>query len=223
MNKIALERIADELIDILGNTSTLGIEKDNLEYLPNWKNHTKETPRRFADYWRHLNRYLDTEYREEELAKCKRGVQPTKNDQMIVCGPVSFFSICPHHLSLVMGKAYVGYVPKDYCIGLSKLPRIVRLLAARPIIQEDLTHDIECYLRKVLGINLWNLKGSVGSNSGIMVVLECVHTCMITRGVQVNTDCTVTTSAISGCFKEEGKGARQEFLTFVQTKREKIL
>jgi len=178
---------------------------------PNHGEHFHRTIERFADFWAEINKYCVDEYRESELEKCAV-TQPTDNSEMIVCEPIDFYSLCPHHLLPVIGRAYVGYVPNGKCFGLSKMPRIVRLLASRPIIQEDLTEEI----RKTMEKFLFEEPPKQDDDWGVMVVLKAKHMCMLLRGVKVNSDCVVTTSSISGCFRGERKGARQEFLSLIR-------
>lgn len=178
------------------------------EVVPNAEDHLEDTPKRFGDFWYELTKYADVDYRTRELGSIMHAT-PTDNDEMITCGPIDFYSVCPHHLAPVVGKAWVGYVPDGNCIGLSKIPRLVRLLAARPIIQEDLTTSIKTNLEQIL------YETTPGERSGVIVVLKARHFCMLVRGVKVNSNCEVTTSAVSGCFAEKSNGARSEFFKLV--------
>lgn len=181
--------------------------------MPHQKEHTATTVVRFGNAWYELNKYLDDEYRVAELESCTH-VQPTTNDEMIICGPIDFYSLCPHHLLPVVGKAWIGYVPNQLCIGLSKMPRLVRLLAARPIIQEDLCTQIGHTLEtRIFELPLFS---NPDVPFGVMVVLKALHFCMLVRGVRVNNNCEVTTSYVSGCFKNPSKQARTEFMNLAR-------
>jgi GTP cyclohydrolase IA len=92
-------------------------------------------------------------------------------DQMVLAKKIPFTSVCEHHMLPFTGVAYVGYLPGDRILGLSKLARLVEHFAAAPQMQERLTQLIAGWLAE-------NLKPrSVG------VVLEAEHTCMTLRGV----------------------------------------
>ena len=75
---------------------------------------------------------------------------PSDYDQMILLRDVEVFSMCPHHFLPVHYHISVAYVPseKGYVLGLSKLARLVEVLAKRPVLQEQLTKDIAEHLIK---------------------------------------------------------------------------
>jgi GTP cyclohydrolase IA len=92
-------------------------------------------------------------------------------DQMVLAKKIPFTSVCEHHMLPFTGVAYVGYLPGDRILGLSKLARLVEHFAAAPQMQERLTQLIAGWLAE-------NLKPR-----GVGVVLEAEHTCMTLRGV----------------------------------------
>ena len=124
-------------------------------------------------------------------------------NQMVVLGGVDVKSVCEHHLLSFVGKAHIGYVPKDKVVGVSKLNRIVDWYSCRPQIQERLTNQIADFIEKSL------------SPEGLIVVVECTHLCMLVRGV--NQSGMLVTSAIKGCF--ENAATRSEFFSFIGDKR----
>jgi GTP cyclohydrolase I len=95
----------------------------------------------------------------------------------------------------------VAYIPREKVLGLSKLSRIVQLLARRPILQEDLTHQ----LAHILHENL--------ESRGAAAYVEGLHMCMAARGVQKH-EARVVTSAVHGVFRDQ-LATRQEFLDLV--------
>src|SRR5262249_10078686 len=133
----------------------------------------------------------------------------TTNNEMITCGPIDFYSLCPHHLAPVFGKAWIGYIPDGKCLGLSKIPRLVRWMAGSPIKQEDLTAEIATKFEEILfpcqsGPNhAHEAEPDICRprirNNGVAVVLQGTHLCMLVRGVKVNSNCTVQTSKMTGC------------------------
>ncbi len=81
--------------------------------------------------------------------------------------------MCEHHLIPFIGKAHVAYIPKGNRVtGLSKLARVVDILAKRPQIQEGLTTDVADILMKRL------------KPLGVLVVIEAEHLCISMRGIK---------------------------------------
>jgi GTP cyclohydrolase IA len=116
------------------------------------------------------------------------------HDEMIMVRDIELASLCEHHLVPFIGKAHVAYVPaRDGRItGLSKLARLVDVLARRPQVQERLTTEIAEVLERVL------------HPRGVFVVLEAEHLCMSMRGVKKPGSVTVT-SAVRGVFKTDAR------------------
>ncbi|MFP4895803.1 GTP cyclohydrolase I [Paraburkholderia sp. EG304] len=57
-------------------------------------------------------------------------------DELYTVGPISVRSMCSHHLCSVTGHAWIGVIPGERVIGLSKFNRITEWVMARPQIQE---------------------------------------------------------------------------------------
>lgn len=116
------------------------------------------------------------------------------HDEMIMVRDIWTASICEHHLIPFVGKAHVAYIPnKDGRItGLSKVARLVDVLARRPQVQERLTTQIADVLERAL------------SPRGVFVVIEAEHLCMSMRGVKKPGSITVT-SAVRGVFKTDAR------------------
>src|SRR5437763_1181613 len=55
-----------------------------------------------------------------------------KYDEMVLIKDIQFESFCEHHLLPFSGKAHVAYLPNGRVIGLSKIPRVIDVLAKRP-------------------------------------------------------------------------------------------
>ena len=112
------------------------------------------------------------------------------HDELVLVRDIRFHSMCEHHLLPFLGVAHVGYIPSGGTVtGLSKLARVVDLLARRPQVQERLTTQIVDALVEHL------------NPSGAIVVVECEHMCMSMRGVQKPGAKTVT-SAVRGQLRE---------------------
>lgn len=125
-------------------------------------------------------------------------------DGMVFEGNIVVKSFCSHHIMPFYGKAYVAYIPdpNGKICGLSKLNRVVDYFSRRPQVQENLTQQIHDYLSDLLP-----------GNKGVAVLIEAGHTCVSMRGV--NQDSAMTTSKISGAFKDD-VATRNEFYEFVR-------
>jgi len=126
-----------------------------------------------------------------------------KYDEMVLVKDISFESMCEHHLLPFFGKAHIAYLPNGSIVGLSKLARIVEVLAHRPQVQERMTESIADLVMQELDAR------------GVGVVLEASHTCMSIRGVR-KAESVCTTSAMRGVF-QSNMSTRSEFMALIQT------
>ncbi len=133
------------------------------------------------------------------------GVFEESHENMILVRDIELYSMCEHHLLPFFGRAHVAYLPKGRIIGLSKLPRIVEIFARRLQVQERLTDQVADAVMEVL------------EPSGVGVVIEASHLCMMMRGVEKQNSTTVT-SALRGVFKDDAR-TREEFLRLVHGPR----
>ena len=120
--------------------------------------------------------------------------------EMLIERNITFYSNCEHHFVPIIGKAHVAYISNGQVIGLSKLNRIVQHFAKRPQVQERLTVQIANEIKRVL------------QTEDVAVVIDAVHLCVSSRGVQDINSSTIT-SSFSGAFENEAK--RAEFLKLV--------
>ena len=113
------------------------------------------------------------------------------HDEMIMVRDIPLNSVCEHHLLPFIGHAHVAYIPNEKgCItGLSKLARVVDVLAHRPQVQERLTTQIADCIENVL------------QPRGVLIVIEAEHLCMTMRGVNKPGSRTIT-SAVRGIFRD---------------------
>lgn len=123
-------------------------------------------------------------------------------DQIVMVKDIPVYSHCEHHIAPFFGKAYVGYIPYGKIIGLSKIPRIIDIFAARLQVQERLTKQITECIDNIL------------DPCGVIVVLNCRHMCMESRGIQKPGTYTLT-SAVKGVFAKEAS-AKKEFFDLIQ-------
>ncbi len=136
-----------------------------------------------------------------EVAKMLSRTFPAKYDEMVISKHNTAFGVCPHHLLPVIYRVSVAYIPRTKVLGISKLSRIVTLLARRPVLQEDLTHQLARILHEDL------------ESRGAAAYIEGLHMCMASRGANKH-EARVVTSAVHGVFRDE-PATRQEFLDLV--------
>jgi GTP cyclohydrolase I len=160
------------------------------------------TPARVAKSLRFLTQGYDSSP-EEVVGK---GIFKEEHDNMIMVRDIELYSLCEHHMLPFFGKAHVAYIPNGKIVGLSKIPRIVDVFARRLQVQERLTEEIAEGLCRVL------------QPSGVGVVIEAYHLCMMMRGVEKQNSKTIT-SALRGAFREDPK-TRDEFLRLAHNGRD---
>jgi GTP cyclohydrolase I len=96
---------------------------------------------------------------------------------------IQFRSMCEHHLLPFRGKAHIAYFPNDRVVGLSALPKVVEVLAARPQVQERLGEQIADAINDSV------------DPRGVLVVLDASHECVTMRGERQRDASTVTIAA----------------------------
>jgi GTP cyclohydrolase IA len=122
-------------------------------------------------------------------------------NQMLVEKNIRVSSNCEHHFVPIIGKAHIGYISSGKVIGLSKLNRIVRYYSQRPQVQERLTVQIANELKTVL------------ETENVAVMIDAVHFCVSSRGVE-DSDSSTVTADYSGEFLKAAR--RDEFLKYLK-------
>lgn len=123
-------------------------------------------------------------------------------DEMVIEKDITLMTNCEHHFVVIDAKAHVAYIPKDKVLGLSKLNRIVEYFARRPQVQERIAEQIYHALSFILGTD------------DVAVVIEGVHYCVKSRGVEDHNSFTLT-AKLGGCFKSE-PDCRAEFMSLIK-------
>jgi GTP cyclohydrolase IA len=116
---------------------------------------------------------------------------------MYTSGPISIRSTCAHHFQNIVGNCWVGIIPEDEVIGLSKFNRIIHHIAQRPQIQEEMTTQIAEVLKEY------------AKTEHIAVVVKAEHHCMTARGVREH-ESDMTTAVMCGGFLND-PSVKQEF------------
>jgi GTP cyclohydrolase I len=157
----------------------------------------QETPARVARMYAEMFSGLHTDPRELLAKKFTQ-----KHDEMVIVKDVGFASMCEHHLLPFSGRAHVAYLPEGKIVGLSKIPRVLEVLARRPQVQERMTEDLADLLMDELAAR------------GVGVVLEASHSCMTLRGVRKSSSVCIT-SAMRGAFQTNAS-TRSEFMALIR-------
>ena len=157
----------------------------------------RRTPQRVAEALAHLARG----YTQSPADVVNGAVFESGSDNMVVLRDIDVYSLCEHHVLPFFGHCHVGYISRGKVLGVSKIARIVDVLAARLQIQERLTNEIARAVRDETGAE------------GVGVVMECQHLCMMMRGVSKQ-NATMDTSAVLGSFHDD-PATRAEFLSIV--------
>ena len=158
----------------------------------------RDTPKRVVDA------YQDwfSGYAGDPRAYLQRTFEEVEGyDEMVVLRDIAFESFCEHHMAPIIGRAHVGYLPRDRVVGISKLARVVDGFARRFQVQEKLTAQIASCINEVL------------KPRGVGVVIDAVHQCMTTRGVHKR-GVSMITSRMVGTFRADAS-TRAEFLRFI--------
>ena len=179
-NPEALETLYSQIIDNIGEDK----ERQGLI----------RTPLRAAK----AMEFLTSGYEKDLNKVLNQAIFDEENDDMVIVKDIEFYSLCEHHILPFWGKCHVGYLPRKRIIGLSKIPRIVDMFARRLQVQERLTREIAEALETAL------------TPTGIGVVMEAQHMCMMARGVEKQAS-KMTTNAMLGTFREDSS-TRAEFL-----------
>ena len=153
---------------------------------------TRETAKRVAKMYIHeifAGRFLPT---PKVTAFPNMGYK-----SLYTSGPISIRSTCAHHFQNIVGKCWVGIIPEDEVIGLSKFNRLVHHIAERPQIQEEMTTQIALALSEY------------AKTAHVAVVVKAEHHCMTHRGVKEH-ESDMTTAIMLGAFDKD-PALKQEF------------
>ena len=157
----------------------------------------KATPRRIASMYEEIFSGLN-----RKAADVLNVFFEAESDAPVsVCG-IPFYSMCEHHFLPFFGTVSVIYAPQNRKItGLSKIARLVDILARRPQIQENLTAQITEALNEKL------------NPKGVLTVVRAEHLCISMRGIKKPGTQTFTVAA-KGIY-ETDSALRSEALSWL--------
>jgi GTP cyclohydrolase I len=145
--------------------------------------------------------FLTSGYRAD-LAKVINGAVFTQTtNSMVIVKNIEVYSMCEHHMLPFYGRCHIGYLPTGKVFGVSKLARLVDMFARRLQLQERLTEQVSQAIMETIGA------------TGVGVMIEARHLCMMMRGVEKQNSVMVTSSVL-GSFRES-QATREEFLSLI--------
>ena len=188
INEAAIQKATTAIIEAIGEDPT----REGLA----------DTPRRVAEMYSELFSGLNMDPTEELSVGYELG-----HREMVIVKDIPFYSMCEHHLLPFFGIVHIGYIPDETgrVVGISKLARVVEIIARRPQIQERMSTQIADAI--VAGIG----------PQGVAVVVQAEHMCMVMRGVK-KPGSNIITSAIRGAFRRKA-ASRAEFFSLIQNNK----
>lgn len=122
-------------------------------------------------------------------------------DELYTVGPITVRSTCSHHLVPILGAAWIGVIPGDTLIGLSKFHRLADWVMSRPQIQEEAAVQLADEIERLI------------QPKGLAVVVKAGHLCTVWRGVR-DTGTQMVTSIMRGALRDNA-AARAEFMAVI--------
>jgi GTP cyclohydrolase IA len=156
-----------------------------------------KTPQRVAE----ALAFLTSGNRSDRAKIINDAIFTQETNSMVIVKNIELYSLCEHHMLPFFGRCHIGYIPNGKVFGVSKLARLVDMYARRLQLQERLTEQISHALIEEIGA------------TGVGVMIEARHLCMMMRGVEKQNSVMITSSVI-GTFRES-TGTREEFLALI--------
>lgn len=177
---------------IQGLLESLIIDTDN-------DHNTNETAKRVAKM------YIDEVFRGRyhDMPTVTDFPNAKELDEIYTLGPISVRSACSHHLVPIIGHAWIGIMPSDRVIGISKFNRVVDWIMSRPHIQEEAAVMVADEIERLI------------APKGLAFVIKAQHMCMTWRGVR-EPETSMVNSIVRGCFKDQPH-LKKEFMDMIRS------
>jgi len=140
--------------------------------------------------------------RYQEMPKITAFPNAKALDEIYTVGPISIRSACSHHFAPILGEVWIGIIPGDQVIGLSKFARLTDWIFSRPQIQEEATIQLADLLEEKI------------KPKALGVVVKADHLCMKWRGVKEPCS-NMITSVMRGKFRDN-PSAKAEFISLIE-------
>ena len=148
--------------------------------------------------------FLTNGYRADLAKVINNALFTQDTGGMVIVKDIEMYSLCEHHMLPFFGRCHIGYIPTGKVFGVSKLARLVDMYARRLQLQERLTEQVSQAIMETIGA------------TGVGVMIEARHLCMMMRGVEKQNS-TMVTSSVLGVFRDN-LATREEFLNLVARK-----
>lgn len=179
-----VEKAAEKLLDAL----VIDTKRDH---------NTRETARRIARMY--IKEVFSGRY--QPAPACTEFPNTRQLEEIYTLGPISVRSACSHHLVPIVGKLWIGVLPAERIMGISKFSRLANWVLCRPHIQEESVMILADELEKRL------------APRGLAVMMRAQHMCMTWRGVREESTSMVN-SVLRGTFLHD-IAARDEFMKII--------
>jgi GTP cyclohydrolase IA len=123
-------------------------------------------------------------------------------DEIYTLGPISVRSACSHHFVPIVGQAWIGILPSDRVIGISKFNRVVDWVMSRPHIQEEAAVMVADTIENLI------------KPKGLAFVIKAQHMCMSWRGVK-EPETRMINSIVRGAFRTDPH-MKKEFFDLIR-------
>jgi len=162
------------------------------------------TARRLAKMY--FNEIMSGRYNPAPAATAFPNVDQNRYEGMLVVRS-ELKSMCSHHHQPVTGVAYIGIIPGNKVIGLSKYTRIAQWCARRGTLQEELCNDICREIQKATG------------SEHVAVYIQATHGCCENRGIGAHSSLTQT-AVLKGHFLNDNMTTKKEFFDHIKLQQE---
>jgi GTP cyclohydrolase I len=124
-------------------------------------------------------------------------------DEIYTLGPITVRSACSHHFVPIVGQAWVGILPSDRVIGISKFNRVIDWVLSRPHIQEEAAIMVADVIEDLI------------KPKGLAFVIKAQHMCMSWRGVK-EPETRMVNSVVRGAFRADPY-LKKEFFDLIRS------